>query len=285
MESVLSMIPLWLIEADVFPNKCDRLIAELVKQKVPYVVCKFGKSYEDYIADFADDACMVFHGSLQFASLLRRKTNWSGIYCNLPKFECLYYYPRFGQYLLNSDYVMLPFGELNRRKDWLFQHVGKDDKLFVRPSSGFKTFTGKVTNIENWEKDVKLFGFYSIDPEELVIAAPPSKIKQEWRVVVADNKIISGSKYDVNDAQYWDNDHAIERLPESVLQYVQDMLNVVEYQPDPAWTVDICELESGELKVVEVGSFSCAGIYASDPEPIVTEINKISIREWKENNL
>jgi hypothetical protein len=62
------------------------------------------------------------------------------------------------------------------------------------------------------------------------------------------------------------------------------MLDVVEYRPDPAWTVDICELESGELKVVEVGSFSCAGMYASDPEPIVTEINRISMREWKENN-
>jgi len=276
------MKPTWLIEADVFPNECGRLIAELARQEVPYVVCKVGK-YEEYIKDFPDDACMVFYGSLQFASILRRQTNWSGIYCNLPKFECLYYYPRFGQYLLNSNYAMLPFGELDRRKDWLFQNIGSDNQLFVRPSSGYKTFTGKVTNAENWEKDLRLFGFYDINPEELVVAATPSAIKQEWRVVVSD-KVISGSRYFVNDPQYWDTDHSVETLPDFVLQYVNEILATIKYQPDPCWTIDICQLESNELKVVEVGSFSCAGMYASDPEPIVAELNLISVRQWKENH-
>lgn len=276
------MKPTWLIEAEVFPNECGRLIAELARQEVPYVVANYGKSYEEYIKDFPDDACMVFYGSLQFASVLRRQTNWSGVYCNLPKFECLYYYPRFGQYLLNSNYAMLPFGELDRRRDWLFQNIGNDKQLFIRPSSGYKTFTGKVTNAENWDKDLRLFGFYDINPEELVVAATPSPIKQEWRVVVSD-KVISGSRYFVNDPQYWDRDNSVETLPDFIVQYAKEILTNVKYQPDPCWTIDICQLESGELKVVEVGSFSCAGMYASDPEPIVSELNRISVREWEEN--
>lgn len=267
--------PTWIIESEVFPNNCERLISELKLKSVPHVICKFGKSYEDYIKDFPDNACMVFHGSLQFASLLKRKTNWTGVYCNLPKFECQYYYPRLGQFLLNSDYVMLPFGELNRRKNWLYNTIGKNGNLFFRPSSGFKTFTGKVVNIDNWEKDLNLFGFYGVDPEELVIAAPPVNIKHEWRLFIADKKIIAGSKYD------WEVE---ENLPESVLQYAQKVVNSIQYQPDPAWSIDIGETESGELKVVEVGSFSCAGMYTSDPEPIVTEINKISVREWEDYN-
>jgi len=276
------MIPTWLIEADVFPNEDNRLIAELVRQKVPHVVTKFGKSYEEYLQDFADNACIVFHGSLQFGSLIRRKTNWTGIYCNLPKFECLYYYPRFGEYLLNGEYIMLPFGDLDRRKDWLFNTVGTEGKLFIRPSSGFKTFTGKVASLETWEKDFKLFGFYGVDPEAMVIVAPPAQIKQEWRVVVADNKIIAGSEYKTDED--WAKDTPVDKLPEEIIEYAQSAVDYAQYNPDPVWTIDICKTDQNQLKVVEVGSFSCAGLYACDPAPVVAEVNNISIREWQENN-
>lgn len=277
------MTPKWLIEADVFPNEDDRLIAELVRQNIPHVVTKFGKSYEDYLADFEDNACVVFHGSLQFGSLIRRKTNWTGLFCNLPKFECLYYYPRFGEHLLNGEYIMLPFGELNRRKDWLFSTVGIDGKLFVRPSSGFKTFTGKIASLDTWDKDFKLFAFYGVDPEALVLVSTPVEIKREWRIVVADDKTIAGSEYKTNED--WAKDMPVQTPPADVLKYAQEVVDFAEFKPDPVWTIDICETKSGDFKVVEVGSFSCAGLYACDPEPIVSQVTPIALREWKENNL
>ena len=274
------MIPTWLIEAEVYPNECEQLIQELERQNIKYVVCKFGKVYEDYLKDFNNDACVVFHGSLQFGSLIRQKTNWTGLYCNLPQFQCSYYYPRIGEHLLNYNCMMIPFGCLNRRKESLFGYMGKEDKIFVRPSSGFKTFTGKVATKETWKKDFKLFEFYGIDPEELVVVAPPSEIKREWRAVVADNRIIAGSEYYTDEA--WNKDLPVENLPAEVLQYAQEVVTSSNYQPDPVWTIDICETKAGDLKVVEVGSFSCAGLYASDPEPIVKEVNRITIREWED---
>lgn len=273
------MVPTWLIESDVFPNECEQLVKELVRQGVPHVVCKFGKSYEEYIADFDNDACLVFHGSLQFGSLIRRKTNWTGLYCDLPKFECLYYYPRLGGELLNDNCIMLPFGNLDRRKDSLFDLVGKDGQMFIRPSSGYKTFTGKVASIDTWEKDFKLFSFYGIDPEALIIVSSPVKIKREWRAVVADNRVIAGCEYQTDED--WKKTLP---LPMEIHQYAQGVLDSIDYRPDPVWTIDICEDSNGNLKVVEVGSFSCAGLYSCDCEPIVTTINQITMREWKDQN-
>lgn len=274
------MNPTWLIEADTFPDKDHQLIEELKHQNIPHVVMKFGKSYEEYLKDFHENDCIIFHGSLQFGSLIRKKTNWTGIYCNLPKFECSYYYSRFGEELLNSNYVMLPFGELNRRKDWLFANIGINNQIFVRPSSGFKTFTGKVTSLEHWEKDYKLFGFYGVDPHALVVVAPPSQIKREWRLVVADNKVLTGVEYKTEEA--WDKDKPSCPPSDDVIKYAQFVVDKANYKPDPVWTIDICETDSG-FKIVEVGSFSCAGLYGCPSYSIVEQVNRIAKEEWATN--
>jgi hypothetical protein len=264
----------WIVEAEVFPNECKPLIEEIKKQGMKCVVVKFGNSYEDYI-EALKDAPTILYGSLQFAAIARRKSNWH-IYCNLPKFECVYYYPRFGDNLLNSNYVMLPFGELDRKKDWLFSNVGKDNSLFIRPNSGNKLFTGKVTTTDIWDKDIKHFGFYDVDPEALVVVAAPAEIKREWRGVVVDNKIISHSQYKVDDGCWGDSNLP---MPVEVLQYGEEVLKSANYSPDPVWTIDLCETQSGDLKVCEVGSLSCAGLYSCNPEPIVREVSRIAIQE------
>jgi hypothetical protein len=40
------------------------------------------------------------------------------------------------------------------------------------------------------------------------------------------------------------------------------------------WTLDICEAD-GQLKVLEIGSFSCSGFYACDPEAIVKAVHEV----------
>ena len=212
---------------------------------------------------------MIFHGSLQFARLIQRKsTNWyPGVYCNLPQFECVYYFPRFGELLLNSNYIMLPFGELKRRKDWLFDTIGENGNFFLRPSSGFKTFTGQVVNHSN----IDSIGV-RCDPEEIVIASKPIEIVREWRTIVngLETKIITGSQYKVN--------NEIVKSPEvpmEVLSYASDVIKTVNFHPDPIWVLDVCETKDGKLMVLEVGSFSCSGLYNCDPQAIVETVNRI----------
>ncbi len=271
----------WLLEPEVFQTDSTSLIEYLEESGVNHTICKFGKSYEEYIEEIQridNSDCIVFHGSLQFARLILRQTKWIGVYCNLPKFECLYYYPRFGDYLLNSEYMMLPFGCLKDKKDWIFDNFGgntRPDSVFLRPSNGSKTFTGKARTKDSWDNDIDLLSSRS-DPELLVVIAPCKNIQKEWRLVVAENKVIAGSQYSKQGESV-----RIEGATQEVFEYAEDVLESVKYEPDPIWTLDICE-NHGELKVLEVGSFSCAGLYDCDPEPIVKAVNSIVLREWQD---
>ncbi len=273
----------WLLEPEIFQYEDQSLIDALESRGVEYKLCQFGKTYDEVIGCFPDDDCVIVHGSLQLGRAVERKTKWiPGVYCNLPKFECLYYYPRFDEHLLNAEYAMFPFGALWHRKEWIADHFSTEGCFFLRPSSGFKTFTGHVVELANWYEELRDLS-YRIDPETLVVVSRPIEILKEWRLVVTD-RVIAHSQYKQG--------HGLVRLqgsdllkvretPQEVLDYAQRVLNEVKYRPDPIWTLDICETVDG-LKVLEVGSFSCAGLYACDPEPIIEEVNRLALADWDE---
>jgi len=265
----------WLIEPEVFQDDQQGFLDALRDLNIEHKAVKFGVAYEDYYKQFKEEDCVVFSGSLQFAKRINRETKWiPGAYCNLPQFECLYYYPRFGEFLLNHDYVMLPFGELLRRKKFLFETIGESGCLFLRPSSGFKTFTGFVVHEDEFAKELK---YLPLDAEALVIASRPVNLGREWRTVVVNNKIIAASQY--KEGRNFDR---IAEVPQVVLDYGQHVLDSIKYQPDPVWILDLCETKSEEIKVLEVGSFSCSGLYACDPVAVITAVNEVALAEWSE---
>ena len=257
----------WLIEPEVFQKDEGPFIEALEVLNIEHAVCKFGTSYSQYIADFDKDACIVFHGSMQFARIIQAETRWKGLFHHLPKLECVYYYPYFGQELLNSDCVMLPLGELHRRKDWLFTHVANGNSLFVRPSNGYKSFAGMVLTKESWEKELRLLSYKGLNTE-LAVVAPTAIITKEWRTIVVDNKVVAGCQYKQEGKTV-----RIREVPDEVMTYAQKVAG--KYRPEEAWTVDICETGNGDLKVLEVGSFSCCGFYVCDPVSIIQAINEL----------
>lgn len=254
----------WLLEPEVFNGELTPFIEVLKESGEDYTICEFGESYEEYISDFITDD-VVFHGSYQFARLIKEKTKWKAIYCNFPKFECNYYYPKFGDNLLNSDYLILPFGDMNRKRDWLFTVYQKN--LFIKPVTSFKKFTGMVLDPNNWNREIKLLSL-RVDPEELILITRYTDIIKEWRLVIADGKIITGCEYAPN---------RISGVPELVQKYAQDILNSVKYNPDPIWILDICEWrwQKNKFSILETGPFACSGLYACDPKPIIETIKKL----------
>lgn len=265
----------WLLEPEIFDDESRPIIEVLKKRGIEHQIWPFGHMYQDFKSKFNDD-CVVFHGSFQFANVIRRQTTWiPGVYCNLPKFDCLYYYPRLEQHLLNWDYIMLPLGALNSpNKQYLLEHYSIGGQMFVRPSSGGKSFTGKLVDRGNLDKEMRMLSLRA-DPETLVVVAQPrSFIKREWRTVVAENKVITASQYKLGVQTIRSKD-----VPAEVIQYAQSVLDSVKYNPDPIWTLDICEYDN-KLYVLEVGSFSCAGLYDCDPEIIVDAVNRIALEEY-----
>jgi hypothetical protein len=54
----------------------------------------------------------------------------------------------------------------------------------------------------------------------------------------------------------------------NLANYLAEVLKQVNWYPELLYTVDICESE-GELYILELGSFSCAGEYGCDLSLIV----------------
>ena len=271
------MQPKWLLEEDVFEEDLTPFFEEIAKQGMEVSMISYSMDDSVFLNLWDPGDCVIVHGSFQLIQRVKEKAAWiPGVYFNLPRFKCTYYYPRFGKHLLNEDYAMLPFGELLRRKEFLADTFGYLDCVFVRPDSGFKTFSGKVAQLNDWEKEVERFGFYDVQPEELVLVSRPQfGLQKEWRLVVADSKVISASQYKANEKYDVTPD-----VPQDVTDFGQRVLDDVSYHPDHVWTMDICETSEGDLRVLEVGSFSGASLYVAPKEPIVREVSLIALEEW-----
>lgn len=268
----------WIIEESSLPEDCTPLYEALNENLIEYKVVPeyrpFDRDISNYLV-YPDNDCVVVMGSLNLSKNLRKKAKWiPGIYYNASKYECVNYYAHLGKYLLNSDYIMLPFGELIRQKKFLYEHLGIDRAIFVRPNRGDKTFPGQVVYKEDFEKKIERFGFNQIEPEELVIASSPKPLRFEWRFVMADEEAITGSQYRKN-GQVETKLH----YPLAAAKFAEEVAR--NYDPgDKVWVVDVCQTND-EFKLMEIGCFSSAGLYCCDRRSIVREVSKAALKEWQ----
>ncbi len=269
----------WLVEDYEGDGTLDPLIAEIKSQGmqcevISYIPFQSGK-YDHY----SDDELVIFYGSLNLASQLQREKPWvPGPICNFKQLCCLTYYSYWGKHLFNKDYIMLPLLELSRRREEIYKQFGIDDCIFMRPDSGAKTFYGAVYPLDELDQELKLMEGYAGKPldEILVVISSPKPIDREWRVVVAHQYgVIAASQYKKNDKL--DEE---EGCPSEVVK-IAESIAMEDWQPDKIYTVDICE-SNGQFHFLEVNSFSCSGLYACDPKPIVEIASKIAKEEWED---
>ena len=231
--------------------------------------------------------CNICYGSIQSVKKLQKTYPlWHpGSYAYFPNYDCAKYYPYFLDYLLNRNSYILPLGTIMKDFVRIFDWF-EEDYLFMRPISGSKTFTGKVFALKDVFEKLKMEkDFHLIGGDELVLVAPSKNLGKEWRIVVAENKVIGGSLYKR------DGEIKEERgLPDHVKEYSEEILKNVKYRPDLAFVMDVCEeysdiriyddLRLSDLKLIELNSFSCSGMYACDLEPIVEAVESLAYWDW-----
>jgi hypothetical protein len=258
------------MEPEVFKEDAIPIIQALDSTKTPYTLAKFGVSYDDYIRHMyvrpIAERDVIFYGSFQFAEVIKKTAPKIKIYGdNLNKYNCTYYYPAFGGNLLNKDYIMLPLGDLERRILSLNHILGINDMIFVRPDAINKAFTGITINVND-----KLKFPANLSKDMLLLVAEPKQLTKEWRFVVVKSEVVTGGQYKENSKIV-----RISDVPDSVYEYAQKIVMETAYRPDNVWTLDICQDKIGELSVLEVGPFSCSGLYACDATKIVKAIKKL----------
>lgn len=211
---------------------------------------------------------VVVHGCIQF---IRNFNNtFQGICPGPYQNENVKSFHKFAvplrQYLLNQDYIILPFHTIRTQPCY--------SRFFVKPLSGLKQFTGKVITPDNFEETIQTITQYEkIDDDLLCVVSSVKDIKAEFRYVIADRKVVTGSEY------RWDNvlDVRIDTLPEC--DKLAETIAGLDWQADYVYVCDIAMTEDGP-KVIELNSFSSSGLYACDTRKIVKAVAEVAIKEY-----
>lgn len=54
------------------------------------------------------------------------------------------------------------------------------------------------------------------------------------------------------------------------------------YTPDKIFTIDIAKMSDNSYKILEIGSFCCAGLYNMDFEKVVNDVDKVCLNYFDE---
>lgn len=201
-------------------------------------------------------------GSCWWISQLALETTWPvSIWGNLQDFSYSYYADRFGELMLNYPFTKLSFHEFCWRG---LDGMTTAGSLFIRPDDGFKTFEGQVVSTADFEDWVTKNHLLQVRGSAPVIAAAPKEIRAEWRLVLLDGKVVTGSRYrpsqssEVPDAVIAFAEHAHRSAGPSCRCYVMDV-------------ADSCE----GLRLIEIGALNCSAFYASNAVEIARSVTSM----------
>jgi hypothetical protein len=219
-------------------------------------------------------ACVVSYGPHEFARAVKKAHAGSWQPCTYHRTERLSYSaysPHLGDLLLNDDFVLLPFGEVVRRRPKAF-----GGEIFLKPDAVTKAFTGLTIPEEKFDEEVNALRQIShVDDELLCVVARPKPIEGEFRFVIADGQVVTGSEY------RWDNRLDIRLDVHPVCEAVAQEVARREWQADTVYVCDVALInDRSEGRVIELNSFTCAGLYACSTPKIVEAVGRSAWREY-----
>lgn len=265
------MKPYWLIQTNTDGIDVAQMIAEVTIQGMVVRTIEHHPGTNIDFSGYSPSDCAICYGSIDFVRQVNMRAPFiPGVWCNLNNMKCSTYYTYLGKYMLNREYAMMPIGELLRRWEDLISTV-PSKSLFVKPDSGTKSFTGCVFAPDGKQKIQTLST--TVGPETLVVVSLEKKITEEFRFVICDKKVIAGCRY----------------LPTETSSYSTPSLRLAlkiseqDWQPDLCYTIDIAE-SGGEMYLLEINSFSCAGFYDCNIIDVVRFASMAATKEWKEYN-
>lgn len=222
--------------------------------------------------------CVLFQGSINMAKLAKESLSadcYPITYCDWNNFLCSNYYPHLKEFLFNDKYEIVPLKELIENKFDYYRKFGKEALIFVRPDSGEKTFQAQLIDLIDFDAFWQKGQAKEVKPEDLVLVSTPKKINGEWRFVCSKNEIIAQSTY-----QYQGQTCLIPCAPAGATALCEKILRA-GYYPDEVFCVDICEDDDGHFWLLELTSFSSAGLYACDKQKIVEKVSEIAEKDYE----
>ena len=265
---------IWIIENLVKEPSYTYLANEVEKQgyRLHKINGDFAKADLDFIGKYNPVICS---GSIEICKLIKKQLyfNFPVAYSTFDNYLCSRYYPHFERYLFNDNYVMAPLASVDKRKWWFYGQFGREASMFIRPDSGDKTFKADVLDIQDWDSFYEEFEHLKND---LVLVSTPKNIVGEWRFVVTRHQeILAQSSY-----RFQGLTTRVPSAPTKATDLVKEILKV-GYYPDSVFCVDVCQDSDGNFWLMELTSFSSAGLYACKMENVVKRVSEIASEDHR----
>lgn len=266
----------WLLEKFMFEDKQDKLKEAISNNGMDWkeIDSTFNSDDKKLINAFDEKECVICRGSIQFIRKIDRLCSWiPGTYCSYDNFKCSVYYPHFySPDLLNQEFYMLPFGLLLEMKDKIYS---EKNAVFIRPNSGTKVFAGQRVHITEFEDFIRTEETcYAVQPEEIVLISPTKKLFEEYRFIIADSKVITGSQYMLNSER-----NEKEDFDPEAEKFLKKVLDEVKFRPDRIFSADVARTQDG-FKLIELNSFSSCGLYCANMDKVVKAVSQIAIEDY-----
>jgi len=282
----------WLLEKDVFLESfIDKLVGVLKDQRRDFwwaEYAPFGASmsrprhYSNPAMFIEPDDCVVAYGSINLVKRLLERNPWSKnawqptAWMTLKNLECVSYYTHWRKHMLVRQNAFVTWKMLADDKEFYYERLSVDDCLFAKPNANLKLFTGKVVPIDDFEKFHRMeTDCYDVSPDTLCVIAKPYKLSHEWRFVVCDGKVVTGSQYKA------DGKSETSAIVDPKAWEVAERVACDPWQPDPAYVVDVAK-SGDEYGLLEIGSANCAGMYECDAKLFVDALSDLAEKEYSE---
>lgn len=255
-------MPTWILEKDVFSyNQEAKMISWLKDNNVPFHqvrIVPFIHEVDGKIPVVSGP--VIVYGSIG-SQKLADKENWvPGVFTGVEINETELI-KQFGNMYLNNDAQICKFRELPTRVT-----VGE---VFIKPNTDTKEFAGTVIEahkMKEWIDSMMKSGYLAesfLDTE--VVVSKPKNIGCEWRLIIVDGKIAAHSvyrQYGIVKPEIW--------LPKEAEDFANKAISV--YNPLDVYVLDICQIEDGSYKVIEINTFNSAGWYDCDVDKVMSAV-------------
>lgn len=263
----------WVLESDVFPHSHEGLRGAI--RHAGHTVVEWDDSWwSGGFPSSLGKSATVFHGSLGNADRLAAELAWfPGSYCNTPAFCCSAWYERARPWLLHTDWRILPANVFVANAASIAADLRCTDLVFVRPDSPLKPFSGRVVGTASVTLAALDHGFYFDDETLPVVVAAVRNVSREWRFLVVNKTIVTGSAYDPATRA------AVAETVESGAWSVARTVAASLPSPADVYVMDLCESE-GVLRLLELNPFGGADLYGCDPSIVVESVSQAAQAAW-----
>lgn len=281
----------WVFEKDAYQDgNTERMIAYCKERKLDHQLVDFVMfGHDDHIKwAFGPEECVIVYGTIILSRFVQQKKKWyPGVWCNWDELKCSNFLAHLGKFSVQQEYAFMPLAEVYRRWDDLFLQYQNDGHIFIKPDDNDKRFHGEKVCKEKKDEWFHYAQFYGAPLTSLtLVSKPTAKISAEWRFIVANRKIVSGSLYRAGGRTGMSRVDPTWDFDAGAIRFAEEVIASTEWQPAPIYCLDVCYVDEGHgrYKLMEVGSINCCGLYKCDVEKIMDAANEIALAEWLETH-